>query len=69
MSVAVLDMSVSLDGFIAGADDILIQIATADTNALRNFVVDNLSAHPAVAATETILIFEHVRPRNSASRP
>lgn len=54
--------------FIAGADDFLIQIATVDTAALRNFVVDNLSAHPAVAATETILIFEHVRPRNGTSR-
>lgn len=51
--------------FIAGADDFLIQVATVDTSALRNFVVDNLSAHPAVSATETILIFEHVRPRNS----
>lgn len=54
--------------FIAGADDFLVQIATVDTAALRDFVVDNLSAHPAVAATETILIFEHVRPRNSPSR-
>ncbi|AYJ51612.1 Lrp/AsnC family transcriptional regulator [Rhodococcus sp. P1Y] len=53
--------------FIAGADDFLIQIATVDTAALRNFVVDNLSAHPAVAATETILIFEHVRPRNGTA--
>ncbi|MGA9874174.1 MAG: Lrp/AsnC family transcriptional regulator [Rhodococcus sp. (in: high G+C Gram-positive bacteria)] len=50
--------------FIAGSDDFLIQVATVDTGALRHFVVDNLSAHPAVAATETILIFEHVRPRN-----
>ncbi|RRQ29101.1 Lrp/AsnC family transcriptional regulator [Rhodococcus sp. Eu-32] len=49
--------------FIAGADDFLIHVATVDTVALRHFVVDNLSAHPAVAATETILIFEHIRPR------
>ncbi len=54
--------------FIAGADDFLVQVATVDTNALRNFVVDNLSAHPAVAATETILIFEHIRPRSSPRR-
>ncbi|QCB49969.1 Lrp/AsnC family transcriptional regulator [Rhodococcus sp. PAMC28707] len=50
--------------FIAGADDFLIHVSTVDTAALRNFVVDNLSAHPAVAATETTLIFEHIRPRN-----
>ncbi len=55
--------------FIAGADDFLIHVSTVDTAALRDFVVDNLSAHPAVAATETILIFEHVRPRSSAARP
>lgn len=54
--------------FIAGADDFLIHVSTVDTAALRDFVVDNLSAHPAVAATETILIFEHVRPRTSAAR-
>ena len=51
--------------FIAGADDFLIHVATPDTEALRNFVVDNLSSHPAVASTETILIFEHVRRRGS----
>ncbi|WP_084477687.1 Lrp/AsnC family transcriptional regulator [Nocardia jejuensis] len=47
--------------FIAGADDYLIHVATADSSGLRDFVLDNLSAHPAVARTETILIFEHVR--------
>nr|WP_245719992.1 Lrp/AsnC family transcriptional regulator [Nocardia uniformis] len=48
--------------FIAGADDYLIHTATANSDALRRFVLENLSAHPAVASTETILIFEHVRP-------
>ncbi|MEC3956352.1 Lrp/AsnC family transcriptional regulator [Nocardia sp. CDC153] len=48
--------------FIAGADDYLIHVATADSGELRTFVLDNLSAHPAVASTETILIFDHVRP-------
>lgn len=51
--------------FIAGADDYLIHVATADTEGLRVFVLEHLSAHPAVASTETILIFEHVRPRTS----
>ncbi|WP_459958820.1 Lrp/AsnC family transcriptional regulator [Nocardia sp. IFM 10818] len=48
--------------FIAGADDYLIHVATADSTQLRGFVLEHLSAHPAVASTETILIFEHVRP-------
>ncbi|MFX0578564.1 Lrp/AsnC family transcriptional regulator [Nocardia nepalensis] len=49
--------------FIAGADDYLIHVATADSEGLRVFVLEHLSAHRAVASTETILIFEHVRPR------
>ncbi|MFE3187803.1 Lrp/AsnC family transcriptional regulator [Nocardia sp. NPDC059240] len=48
--------------FIAGADDYLVHVATADSGGLRTFVLEHLSAHPAVASTETILIFEHVRP-------
>ncbi len=54
--------------FIAGADDYLVHVATADTEGLRRFVLDHLSARPAVASTETILIFEHVRPRARAPR-
>jgi DNA-binding Lrp family transcriptional regulator len=47
--------------FLAGADDFLLHIAAADAGALRDFVVDQLSAHPEVALTETNLIFEHLR--------
>lgn len=47
--------------FLAGADDFLLHVAAADSAALRDFVVDQLSAHPEVALTETNLIFEHVR--------
>ncbi len=54
--------------FIAGADDYLVHVATADTEGLRRFVLEHLSARPAVASTETILIFEHVRPRARAPR-
>ncbi|MFC9766735.1 Lrp/AsnC family transcriptional regulator [Rhodococcus jostii] len=54
--------------FIAGADDYLVHVATASSEELRRFVLDHLSAHPAVASTETILIFEHVRPRLRAPR-
>ncbi|WP_239003894.1 Lrp/AsnC family transcriptional regulator [Nocardia panacis] len=49
--------------FIAGADDYLIHVATADSDELRRFVLDHLSADPVVASTETILIFEHTRTR------
>ncbi len=47
--------------FLAGADDFLLHVAAADSAALRDFVVDQLSAYPEVALTETNLIFEHVR--------
>ncbi|WP_374111292.1 Lrp/AsnC family transcriptional regulator [Nocardia sp. JCM 34519.1] len=52
--------------FIAGADDYLIHVAMANSDELRVFVLDHLSAHPAVASTETILIFEHTRTRAGA---
>lgn len=47
--------------FLAGADDFLLHVATADAAGLRDFVVDQLSVHSEVALTETNLIFEHVR--------
>ena len=47
--------------FLGGADDFLLHVATADAGGLRDFVVDELSAHPEVALTETNLIFEHLR--------
>lgn len=46
--------------FVAGADDFLIHVATRDTDGLRTFVVDQLSARPEVSSTETSLIFEHL---------
>jgi DNA-binding Lrp family transcriptional regulator len=46
--------------FVAGADDFLVHVAARDTDMLRAFVVDQLSARPEVAYTETSLIFEHV---------
>jgi len=47
--------------FLAGADDFLVHVAAASTEALRDFVVVYLSGNPDVALTETNLIFEHVR--------
>ena len=49
--------------FVAGVDDYLVHVAMPDVTALRDFVVDRLSARPEVAATETVLVFEHLRPR------
>jgi DNA-binding Lrp family transcriptional regulator len=47
--------------FLAGAVDFYVHIAATSTDSLRDFVVNNLSANPDVALTETNLIFEHVR--------
>lgn len=52
--------------FLAGADDFLLRVAVHDTQELRDFVVDQLSGRSEVAATETSLIFEHVRPAATA---
>jgi DNA-binding Lrp family transcriptional regulator len=49
--------------FLGGAEDFIIHIATRDTDHARQFVVDNLSAHPSVASTRTSLVFEHHTPR------
>ncbi|MFW0784744.1 Lrp/AsnC family transcriptional regulator [Gordonia sp. CPCC 206044] len=46
--------------FLAGADDYLLHVATADTEALRQFV-EMLNSRPEVAGTTTSLVFEHRR--------
>lgn len=45
--------------FLGGADDFMIHLAAADTDALRGFVAEHLSRRPDVANTVTNLIFEH----------
>lgn len=47
--------------FLGGADDFLIDVAAADTDALRTFVVQHLSENTDVAATETNLVFDFIR--------
>lgn len=44
-----------------GADDYLPHVAGADAGALRDFVLDHLTGHPAVVHAETSLIFEHAQ--------
>lgn len=45
--------------FLGGAEDFVIHVATRDSDHMRQFVVNNLSAHPSVASTRTSLMFEH----------
>jgi len=46
---------------LAGATDYLVWLAAPDAQGLREFVVDHLATHPAVAHAETSLIYEHHR--------
>ncbi|GAA1888624.1 Lrp/AsnC family transcriptional regulator [Streptomyces sp. NPDC020096] len=48
---------------VSGADDYLLRVAVRDSDALRDFVLDHLTTHPAVQHTETSLIFGHIRGR------
>lgn len=45
---------------VAGADDYLLHVAVRDSDALRDFVLDHLTGHPAVRHSETSLIFRHI---------
>ncbi|HOB57405.1 MAG TPA: Lrp/AsnC family transcriptional regulator [Rhodoglobus sp.] len=45
---------------MGGADDYLLHVAARSAEDLRQFVLTYLAGHPAVAHTETNLIFEHV---------
>lgn len=45
---------------VAGRNDYLLHVAAQSPDALRDFVVEHLSSHPAVAHAETSLVFEHL---------
>jgi DNA-binding Lrp family transcriptional regulator len=45
--------------FLGASEDFVLHVAVHDTDALREFVVEQLSAHPAVASTRTSLVFQH----------
>ena len=45
---------------MGGADDYLLHVASRSAEDMRQFVLTYLAGHPAVAHTETNLIFEHV---------
>ncbi|MER8185648.1 Lrp/AsnC family transcriptional regulator [Kitasatospora sp. NPDC094015] len=48
---------------MAGSDDYLLHVAVEHPVALRDFVVEHLTTHPAVAQTRTNLIFEQIAGR------
>ena len=45
--------------FLGGSEDFLIHVRVRDSAHVREFVLKNLSANPAVALTKTNLVFEH----------
>ncbi|MDR2256521.1 MAG: Lrp/AsnC family transcriptional regulator [Arthrobacter sp.] len=47
--------------FLGGDEDFLLHVSVRDAQDVRDFVVEHLSAHPAVANTRTSLVFEHLR--------
>ena len=46
--------------FVGGSVDFLIHVACTSTTQLRDFVASHLSMDPAVASTETQIVFEHL---------
>jgi DNA-binding Lrp family transcriptional regulator len=47
--------------FLAGQSDLVVRVACAGPEQLRDFVLNELNRQPAVAATETSVILEHTR--------
>lgn len=45
--------------FLGGAEDFIIHIAARNAQEVRDFVLEHLSAHPAVASTRTSIVFDH----------
>ena len=45
--------------FLGGEEDFLLHVAVPDSAEVSRFVLKNLSADPAVAATRTSLVFRH----------
>lgn len=45
--------------FLGGVEDFIIHLAARDADHVREFVMDHLSAHPAVSSTRTSIVFSH----------
>lgn len=46
---------------VAGADDYLLHVAVPSAEYLRDWILDHLTTHPAVAHSQTSLVFAHER--------
>jgi DNA-binding Lrp family transcriptional regulator len=45
--------------FLGGIEDFIIHLAARDSDHVRDFVMEHLSAHPAVSSTRTSIMFSH----------
>ncbi|MBK0418972.1 Lrp/AsnC family transcriptional regulator [Leucobacter sp. CSA1] len=45
--------------FLGGDEDFIIHLAARDADHVRDFVIEHLSAHPAVSSTRTSIVFSH----------
>lgn len=45
--------------FLGGVEDFIIHLAARDSDHVRDFVMDHLSADPAVSSTRTSIVFSH----------
>ena len=46
---------------VTGADDFLLHIGVADTDGLRDFVLDRLTVRPEVGHVESRVVYDHAR--------
>ncbi|NLS09996.1 Lrp/AsnC family transcriptional regulator [Nesterenkonia sp. MY13] len=44
---------------LGGTEDFIVHVQVRDADHVREFVLENLSSNPAVALTETNIVFEH----------
>jgi DNA-binding Lrp family transcriptional regulator len=49
---------------VAGGTDYLLHVATSDTTALHDFILEYFAASPAIQHAETSLVFRHLRGTN-----
>jgi DNA-binding Lrp family transcriptional regulator len=64
----VVQLPETLQVFVTtGAEDILVHVAVASTEALRDFVLDSLTGRREVAGVRTDVVFDHLR--NPVVRP
>ncbi len=45
--------------FLGGAEDFIVHVAVADSDAAREFVLEQLSSNASVATTRTNIVFDH----------